>query len=138
MNNKIIVVEDRTLLLDLTLVRNLRYRVKKYRIALNLGLNPREQTIWEERLNLFYGDCGCDTGAFFTLTGLVLYFLAPWFIKSMLLFSIESKICLGLAVMVIFAVTGKIAGFYLSGKKFKSEVIKFLSMADFNPCQNRG
>ncbi len=129
MNNKIIVVEDRTLLLDLTLVRNFRYRIKKYRIALNLGLNPSEQTIWEDRLNLFYEDCGCDTGAFFTFTGLGLYFAAPWFIKSMLLLSIESKIYLGLAVMVIFAVTGKTTGIYLSGKKFKSEVIKFLSIA---------
>ena len=126
-----IVVADKAALLDAVQNYTALFRKRNNRIVLkNAVLSENENKRWEERLNLYFEDCGCSAGIIFSIAGIGIYGLILVLFNIPHLSDTYFKIWMGMVVFIFSALAGKTTGLYLARRKFKAAVYQLLLVLD--------
>jgi len=91
----------------------------KAKITFNNGIVLKKD---EEKLNTYVAECGCNTGTYFLVAGILLSI--PMFVISD--FSIMSKILVGMLICFVFAIVGKLIGLRYAKYNFYKHLKKIL------------
>ncbi len=78
---------------------------------------------YQNKLNSFIKECGCNTGTYFLVFSVVLSIALFFFIS----FILWEKIVLCIVFCFIMAIVGKLIGLYIARVKFFSKLKKFIN-----------
>jgi hypothetical protein len=110
---------------------------KRYtRVNLNLeGMDADKQKTYEEKINRFYGACGCGEGKFFVLLGF-LTFIGYSYSKSSLQFTWLNA-GKGFLFCLAGAAVGKLFGLYRAHLKLRKVIREMNSDYPTDPTKNQ-
>jgi hypothetical protein len=86
------------------------------------ALAPGEQARWQDRLAHDYGGCGCETGQYFMLAGLVGVAVLTWQTWSRDGWTWHQRGLWGFGLLVTAALLGKLAGLWVARRRLRRSI----------------
>lgn len=100
-------------------------KLPKRIISINL---PNSKDIYENKLNSYIKDCGCNTGTYFLVFATVISII----LFPLVTFSIWKKILASVVFCCFMAILGKLVGLYIARVKFYKLLQKFINELETN------